>query len=243
MNDRRHPLMALGVCLLASLALAAWVATAAQAAAEWSIDGKTMTELGISTAPLAGEMDTGKTFLLSSTTGKAKTKITVECTKLVLEKGLLLKGGEATAELLYSSCKTKLSEAESKVCKPTEPLTLPVRLLMILHGNRIHALEDLGGTVKFGGECALPTENKITGSVVYECPNGKEPGNNCEKEQVTHLLAAEESVAKHFKGQTEEGQVLPNDEAFFSNVPASWVDWIVLRLALAYEGHTWRGAV
>lgn len=247
MNRAKHGLTALGACLLASLALMAYAATAAEAAGEWSIDGKTMTELALSSAPLVGELESSSSFSISSTIGKTKEKISISCAKLEVKNGLLLKGGEATGEFLLSSCKTTIGEKESAACKPAEPVAMNERLLLILHGNRIFALVDpngvggILGAFKFSELCAVGEKASVTGTFVYECPKGKT--GECNTSQVSHLLVANEEVAKMFKGQEEEKQVLPDDEVFFMNNPASWIDRVILRLAVAYEGHSWSGTV
>ncbi|MGH2975312.1 MAG: hypothetical protein ACRDLL_10660 [Solirubrobacterales bacterium] len=245
MTNARHFLATLGACLMASVALMACIATAAQAEpAEWQFEGKTMSELKLEKAPIVGELD-AKSSLQISGTGKLKEKITLECSKLEIKNGFLLKGGTSTGEYLYSSCKTTISGKESKACKPSEPVNINQVILLILHGNdtKIFSLVDMNGVVHFGELCALAEEAALKGSVVFECPEGAEPSGPCETEQVSHLFNANNEVAEMFKGQEEEGQVLPDDEFFFLNNPAEWVERLAIRAAAFLNGQRWRGIV
>lgn len=243
----KRGLTALGLCISASLALVAFAAPAAHAVPpEWTIEGKTMSELSLNKAPLEGELAPGTDFRIE--TKIESTLLAIECSNLELDEGLLLKGGEATFVSLFTSCKTMFGESEAGACQPIEPVALDERLLLILHGNKIYALVDpnaeanLFGEIEFGEECVLPTA-EVSGSFVYECPTGKEPAGLCDTEQEDHELLTDDSVSELFEGQEEEGQTLPYDEFFFMNTPARWYQRVILRLALFLEGHRWKGAV
>jgi RHS repeat-associated protein len=155
MSHRRHA-TALTLLLAVALSVAVWASTAS--AAVWTIEGKTLGELGLSEESVASTAT-------PMTIEVPKLSLKVECE---LEKGtgkiFAASTDEATMEL--SKCKV----VGSKVCTVTEPIVLKVKTELTKKAGIVYdVLKPLAGevigtlTVK-GEECAFPKELKLTGS-------------------------------------------------------------------------------
>lgn len=235
-----------GVCLAIAVAAFAVGAAGAQAEGEWSVEGKTLTELGHANVEVSAELESP--FVLEV---EAKLKpFTVKCGKLVLDNGLLLKGGEATGDYLYSECQTLIEGKASAACKPAEPLAFDVRSLLLLHKKKVYLLHEPRAGTEFGQltmgeECVFGEKLPITGSYVTECAvSEKESGGSCEEERVTQLLVDNEEVEKRFEGQEEEGKKLPKDLLFLGQFRGRPRPLRARMRALAWAlGARWHGAI
>jgi RHS repeat-associated protein len=155
MNRKRNTLV-LTSALAIALAIASIYASAAPAAV-WTIEGKTLTELGLKEESI---VSTAVPFTIEV----PKLSLKVECES---EKGsgkiLSPSTDEATMEL--SKCKV----VESKVCTVTEPIVLKAKTELIKKAGIVYdflgAKETELGTLKFkGAECPFPLELKLKGT-------------------------------------------------------------------------------
>jgi hypothetical protein len=111
---------------------------------------------------------------------------------------LLAASTVAHGHVIFMECKTTIKGIESPGCKPTEPILAGGLFLIILHnGINWMLLEPLKGlpftTLLFNpAKCALPEENEITGSLVFECGHLSPPNTwvrlDCKNHELTHLI-------------------------------------------------------
>jgi len=231
---RKHGLKVLGLCLLGALSMMAFSAAAAQAVTpEWKILGTTL----VGTRSISASAKTQ--FLLESKVGKTATAITIHCSTLKIDDGLIYgsefaagKKGTSLGTLLFTGCTTLLNGALSVVCKPVEPIEAKVKNLLILHNSDTYILfEPHEGTkfteIGFGtGECSVPT-TPITGSVVSECLTAAAVHEDCDLEKVEHLIS------------TAPAALFESDKLSFGANPATLTGTASLKIIGTDEGCTW----
>jgi hypothetical protein len=148
------------------------ITTTAQAAGEWKIGGKTLTELEKTEASITGTAS--EAFKLAVPWYASE----ITCTTLASEGGKILSGGGGHSTLNFSSCTLSGPPFITETCNLIEPVVFKVKDLLIYHNpdDRTYDLfqaEEAGQpltTVQFkaGTECPLPLENEVTGSFVGE---------------------------------------------------------------------------
>jgi len=193
---KKHGLKVLGLCLMGGLSLMAFSAVAAQAATpEWKILSTTLA----GTRSISGSAKTQ--FLLETKVGKTATTMTIHCTTLNIDDGLIYgsefatgKKGTGLGTLLFTGCTTLLNGVLSAVCKPVEPIATKVKNLLILHNSDTYILSEPEEgtsftTLGFGtGECSVPT-TPITGSFVSECLTEAGVHEDCDLEKVSPSIS------------------------------------------------------
>ena len=168
MMNRRYGLKALGLSVMAALALTAFMSSAAQAS--WLKSGV--------------EISANETIeVLNHVTGSKSLLLTVPAKGIVIHCELLHSHNANTKllsaapqtlaqfELLYSVCETKVNGVTSPNCHPVEPIKATGTIHLILHNgiNYLLASGNPFATVEFlEGPCILPN-TKVSGSVVFEC--------------------------------------------------------------------------
>jgi hypothetical protein len=233
----RHILRVHCLYLIAALCLTAVTATAAQAKGDWRIEGANIT----TTKEFTVEKDGNRDFKLLTTTGSVDVEIL--CQEISVDDGLLYpatktESGTALAQFLFAQCKTFFAGTLSNACQPIEPITFGSLGLLIKHKGTTYLLfePDTGGifgTVEFAEECPLGS-TMVGGRFVLEDQN--EPFSN---EEVKHLLT--QAPPSLFKGQFEEGTVLPNAAITFGIHPAQIHLSLWYKLSGAEAGKKWSG--
>lgn len=165
--SRRRNATALTLLILAMALLTAAACASTASAAAWTIEGKTLGELGLSE-----ESVTSTATPMSIEVPKLSLK--VECE---LEKGtgkiFAASTDEATMEL--SKCKV----VGSKVCTVTEPIVLKVKTELIKKAGIVYDVlkpltGEVIGTLTLKGElCPFPKELKLTGSTAGQLELGE----------------------------------------------------------------------
>ncbi len=181
MKLRKHGLKALGLSFIAALSLMALTAAGAQAAGEWKIETKTMTELGLTEEAIKGKLETGvKNILLVKTLN-----VNISCAAVdTSANAKILKGGTLTGSLIFLTCKVFADEAgepELTACgtKSTgaaagEIQTVAVTGEIILSGGENFVLvKPVSGTTfttveLTGASCAAKGTYPITGTTVVK---------------------------------------------------------------------------
>ena len=241
--NRRFGLKALGLAVMAALALTAFMSSAANAT--W-LKNKVVITANEPVEILNHE--TGKKLLLSV---PAK-ELVIHCELLhshnANTKLLALPNPPQTlaeGELLYSTCETKVKGATSAGCKPKEPIVAKGVIHLILHAglNYLLAAGKEGAafaTLDFNEElCTLP-DTKVSGSIVFECLSEtlqtkvQTGTDECLKDLVTHLI--QPAPTSLFNGA--EG--LPKDELLYGINPATLSGIAKAKLA---TGESWAGHV
>jgi hypothetical protein len=243
--------LATGLFFMAALALVAAMASGARA--NWKIDGVELK---------ANESFTGfahkESNLLVPTLN-----LQILCGEHKVEEGTLLaSSGTLKGKIVLSKCKTWTGGKEIPVCKPIEPITAKATGHLILHKGSTYILvessEGLFGAftiVKFGGECALPEENEVRGSFIFECLTKelKAGPKLCEIEEGTHLMQVMTSatliteIFKDLKKEEEEKGVkepkAKEDLLTFGVHPVVLDGVAALELSGANKGKKWSGSI
>ncbi len=125
--------------------------------------------------------------------------VLVHCKVKTIDEAVALPNGWTDENELYTQCQTLQKEVTSPGCKPAEPISMKGNKFLILHSGRNYLLfapsknakgeYNPFGTIKFNEEtCALPSENKATGSVVFECLTEGGASGNCNEEIVKRRI-------------------------------------------------------
>jgi hypothetical protein len=190
MTHRRKSLRALGLSFLAALGLMAFMAAGAQAANGWLV--------------LSANNNLAKdenVSVVKHTEGNLlvpNQNLEILCST-VASDGLELIAGtfEARGAINFTNCKTFQNGTISNVCKPQEPILAGGKAHIFLdNGVNYMLLEPTTGLsgvfahITFGGLCALPKLNEVTGTLVVECLNGSLKSDNCSILRVAQLLQA-----------------------------------------------------
>lgn len=200
MKLRKDGLRAIGLSFLTAVALTMFTAAGAQAVT-WDLNGKEIA----ATVPVTGNVVAGQTALLLV---EALGKLAIHCEVITVEDGLLLVNNTAHATLKYSKCTTTQAGVAKPKCDPIkQPITATGIIRPVLHpaGGRTFLLaEPTTGpkgnftTVFFNEEeCALPPENKVTGTVIFECYTGALVAADCKTSRVKQLIRPVVNQALH----------------------------------------------
>lgn len=210
----------LGLALIVALGLMLFTAQGA-VAAEWRIKGAKLT----TNATYTGNTHTETNFLVPSMA------LEILCAKHTIDEAVILPNGEAHGSLLLTECKTWQNGQESKFCKPFEPILAAGGAKPFLHNALTYLrVEPPPGGVyaiaTFGGLCALPEENEVTGTAVAECLNAKLESKPklCEEEAVTHY------------GREAPHGLFPEDRIFFGENAVTYDGVGFVKLSGANEG-------
>lgn len=168
-------LRAIGVGVLALMALGSAAATAAHAETEFRVNGE----------PLETEEALNGTFEGSWLFPIGK-KVLIHCSTRLWVGMYKLPKGEIDDIYKYENCVTLISEAEAPSCA-IEDFSLETRDSFFLHNGVTYMLQgpvegtEKLGAIKFSKGCSLGSELSVVGSYVMECV-----GASCETEAVTH---------------------------------------------------------
>ena len=149
--------------LLAPLAMA----TGTAHAAEYTIGGKTLTELGIKEESVKG---TGGAFSFSFT--PAGVPIKIDCTSALLDGGSIAPKGAFSGEILFSGC-TMVFNGFPEVCAVSNVRTVKLKGGLVTHSKEVYnVLSPKEGTTFMlftasdGTEsCPIKGEKNISGSI------------------------------------------------------------------------------
>ena len=216
MSQKRKGLSILGVCLLAALGIMAFSASAAQAAGEWLINGKTLVEKGILSETVTGEKDPlAEPELLVPGIG-----IAIFCNEFTIVNGKIERLGKSKAALTFSECEV----LEAPDCEVTvAPATAKDQVeLMGTEVFDIFSPEVAGGnftTITIEGEfCPFEFINEpVRGSLAVRVP------------AATPTPLIEEYA----------NQALFSAGLFFGNEPAELDGAVLLELSGANSGQPW----
>jgi hypothetical protein len=188
MRNTKNRFTMAGLCLISALAATALFATSAQAKGDWFVELEKKPVLLTKTIEFESEEDVMQTISIPALNAE------ILCEKLpTVDDGLLFSGGGMLATFLFRGCfvyqiSPKLEQLPA--CK-AEDFEAKVKGLLVLHEKKTYLLVEPDnekaqfGVIKItGGECPLPQELKLTGSIVYqECAP-----NSLETTQEKHLL-------------------------------------------------------
>jgi hypothetical protein len=228
MTNARHGLRVLGAGLLATLGLMAFYAASAQAVG-WLESGTAITENLPGHAVVHPLKDTGLRHIKILIPAQ---NLEILCSELETLGGKLVANTippSALATLHIKSCVTFQKGKENKGCKPSEPISTEIVMLLKLdEANSLTYIliePDNGKTIftklDFNEEtCALP-DTEIRGEIAAECLNEKletmeEVATHPDfcLEEMTHHLIKEVSNHKLFPGQLLYGA----NEAFLDGI-------------------------
>lgn len=163
---RMRGLRAVGLCLLAAMGLVMLTAASAQAAGDWRVEGKAITE----PVEVSGEIDKG---VFSFLVPKIGFKLVFE--SFSIDEGLLLPGGKSYKVLLFTKGKLySISPLTLATTCEVGDLTFKVKGTLFLHnGVTYELLSPMEGltltiTTYYGGECFMPQEVELRGHMVLE---------------------------------------------------------------------------
>ncbi|HKT83444.1 MAG TPA: hypothetical protein VJQ84_06365, partial [Solirubrobacterales bacterium] len=210
------PIQAFRLCCLALCSLGAIVAPAAHA--NWLVEGATLAH----DEPLAISAHTTHKLIVE------KKNLEIQCTT-VKSSGFKLVASSGTAEgiMSFTGCTTFSPPGSGKVstnCKPKEPLSDGMKVLVILHSGKNYLLSEpatSGGkfmAIEFSELCALTETSDLTGEEVLECgklePAGVFVGEDCNVSRATHLMRyAPEAL---FEGNLQFGPSLAKSDGIFA---------------------------
>jgi hypothetical protein len=231
MNHRRHGFKAFMLAIMAALGLMAFTAAGAQAGqGEWlinTINGvKTLKELG-GLESITGEEE-GKGSLLI-----LKLNLSLTCNETEVVNAHIVSSplGHAKGTIEFSDCEVLDSKGEpNEACVLHEPIVAEALALIIKHGGTGYLLFAPAkegapfATVKAldkeeEGECLLPDEAEVKGSVVAEIKV---------KDQVNMLISTKLTLI-----------LFPNHKLFYGNHEAHLFVDALIRLTGPHLGRAW----
>ena len=201
MRNARRRLRSLGLALMATMGLVAFMATSAQAVT-WDINGAE-----INSNETIGGNPIGEALLLVPALN-----LIIHCKKVDVEAGsqILWLPNDADVKLLFLECVTLVKGVKSAGCTP-EILLVGALVLPILHGGIVWLLAEplkekkSFNVIHYNEEtCALPPLPEVTGSVVFECYTGALVRLSCSHSRVTQLIRAVPSPVKEELFPTDE---------------------------------------
>jgi hypothetical protein len=204
MSHRKFGLRAFGLSILAVLGLMAVMAAGAQA--EYKVAGVKLT----ANEAVAVETDETGNLLVPAQ------ELEIKCTEVEGENLTLVPETEVTGKLKFKNCVTFQKKAESKNCKPVEPITAGGKGHLVLNAakTKTYVLFEPNKNAKnefepftvvhFGELCALGEENPVTGFLAAECLTEALVANKCETEQAKHLL--KQAPATEFADELKFGK-------------------------------------
>jgi hypothetical protein len=228
MSKSKTRLGLIGLCVTAAMAMMAFAASGAQAAA-WMVGGSTLNSGSLSVEVVATLEE--EATLLSQAAGSS---IAISCATLKAEEVVLLGGGVAHGKLVFTKCKTALKGSPAAACNPKEPIVAKGLLLVVKHNGATYVLaEPESGkpftTLTLGTEeeCAIGEEFAVTGQLwIVDCEGDPET------ELLTHLIQEGEEAAAALGGlffgvnkATIDGSAIV--EVFDGGMEASTASWVV----------------
>ena len=165
MNRWKNPLRAIGLCFVSALCLMAFSATSA-GAQEFTIEGKTLKEHGITKATLAGEIEGNAVFHVPGL------GLELSCAEGTAT-GTISQSGHGEQKLLLDKC------TAGPGCE-VDPIKAEFLTLVVLHKEEPWLLYTPFNGLTFAlitnsGECALPEDSPLKGSfIALVGPNAKE---------------------------------------------------------------------
>ncbi len=238
MNLKKHGLKVLGVSLIAALGLMAIGAVGAQAAGEWKIGGKTMSELGLASETYTAKLEPGVNALYLVKT----LNIEIKCSTIHVLLGDILPSGIVDLKLTFLGCKVfddSAKESELTACsiksagQATEVIeTQQIKGLIILHGGKNYSLTTPSSGLTFttveliGASCAPKGSYPIAGTTVVEI--GAEA-----KELLLTPVKEPEALFPEVSGK-KDGLKFGENKAFLAGAA-------VAELTGAKKGSAWTG--
>jgi hypothetical protein len=221
--------LAVAICLFAALSAMAFIATGAPA------NGHLFVDLQLLNEAMEVESLNPDHVELLSLLGLGN-KVQVLCTNIVSHDALLFSNGSGSAEVLFSSCETRVNLSLIVSCKPLEPIVANVTSLLINHNNDTYvlfALQDEVTKVHYQPICIVAFNIVVRGQSVAECgalSGGAWEHKDCSTEEVEHEI-------REVPGTT----LFPNDRLKFGTFPASLHGDISLILKGPQSGVNWGG--
>lgn len=190
MSHAEHGLKALGLSLMATLGLMAFMTAGAQAQ-EWRVLGAKL----LADETITVSADTEVLLLVP------EKLLVIHCSTVTTDEGKLLVAApvDIDIKLLLSKCKTLYNGVEIPACKPVEPVMFKALLLLMLHNNKNYLLveeqkaesEEEGtalGLYAASGSCLLFKHVGLTGAVVYECLTAAGAAGDCGEERLSRQI-------------------------------------------------------
>jgi hypothetical protein len=233
---RNHRPMILGLCLAVALGLFAFTAASALALGNWRIEGANIN----ATKEIEAEKDSnGFKFLAPGL------NLEVFCEGFAIDDGLIfagVKAGEGSAKLLFTACKANQLTPLTELSCTVANITAEAKFYLALHKSKNYLFfEPLAGgeftKIKFSGtKCTLPAEYVLAGTLVLQ----DSLSGDFATELIKHLI--EESPTA-FKGQVEEGVILPDYFLTIGKSPTFLDGSAWLKLKAPENNKNWSGLV